>query len=1019
MATSFKQVSFAGGQLGATMLSRHDQTKYAEGAQLLSNFLVRKDGSLANRPGTVYLDTMGYVQNGIPWSSSTQYGANQTVTSGGVTYLCLVTNTNQPPASSPVYWSVLNTATLPVRPIKFVFSNTVTYELVFSINNVRIYKNGVQIAVPTTSISAWNGSSIYYPIGSLVSYSGGYYIAIAGGYSIAPGNTLIWKQVTPNAAGAIPLDIPLNGGTLELPYVVVTMPQAALPVLQAANYNDIMTVVSSYCPPFQITRTSDYVWAVTPLVIASSINPPTSATLTPGVGYSGLVTTPTGASASGGTGATVNYSVTAFNASGESLGSSPYSALTPSVAHPVTVTWTAVSGAAGYIVYSNVGGNYGIVGASSTTSFTDTGQGNAYPVHVPPTVPTGPISFVYVVTAISLATGEESPASPQATGIGSTPTAIAPNVINWTAVSGASTYNVYRLIAGIPGLIGTTTATSFQDTNIQPNYSDQPPLELTNPDGSPLFTGSANWPSVIAYFQQRLLLAATPSQPITVWGSRVGIFTSFSVHTPVEDADAFSFVIAAKSAQPIIAMLDLQKLIIHTQASEYACTGNSYGTVTPSAINCILQGNVGATLPVPVTIKNADIFVQSLGSQVHDLRFEIASYTYTGKDLTLFNHDMFNGITVVDMDYQQIPDSIVWMAMSNGTLYGLTYVPDQQLWAWHQHVFQNGFVENVCVVTNDAQNVLYLIVRRTINGATVRYLESLSPRDFADVTYYSDWNGTDCSLTYNGTATDGSTVTVTSTDGSWTPNDLMTITATAAHFAASDVTNANQVVLSQYSTVAGQTNLVDSRIAFRITAYVSATQVQGYPLGAVPTWAQGLAVSTWGKAVTQFAGLTQLAGQAISVLADGCVAASPLNPAYPTTVTVSGTGTFALPSAALVVTAGLPVQADLQIMPLENAQGETVFNKHQVVKEVTPIYASAIGGLYGQDSAHLNAAKQARGTVLPPTFAYGQPPALLYGPLRVPIQGASQTTGQVWVRVVDPLPFALAGIITTTEVGNG
>jgi hypothetical protein len=87
---------------------------------------------------------------------------------------------------------------------------------------------------------------------------------------------------------------------------------------------------------------------------------------------------------------------------------------------------------------------------------------------------------------------------------------------------------------------------------------------------------------------------------------------------------------------------------------------------------------------------------------------------------------------------------------SDGVLLGLTYVPEQQVYAWHQHQ-TDGFFESVCVVSEGLEDVLYAVVRRTIDGRSVRYVERLETRLFVD---QEDAFFVDCGATYSGAATD-------------------------------------------------------------------------------------------------------------------------------------------------------------------------------------------------------------------------------------------------------------------------
>lgn len=93
--------------------------------------------------------------------------------------------------------------------------------------------------------------------------------------------------------------------------------------------------------------------------------------------------------------------------------------------------------------------------------------------------------YSYVVTAVDLETGEESIASNPA-NIFNNDISIAAgsNTINWTAVAGASSYNVYKATPSysVPvsigvsyGYVGNAFGTSFTDTNIIADFSEVPP----------------------------------------------------------------------------------------------------------------------------------------------------------------------------------------------------------------------------------------------------------------------------------------------------------------------------------------------------------------------------------------------------------------------------------------------------------------------------------------------------------------------------------------------------------------
>jgi hypothetical protein len=100
----------------------------------------------------------------------------------------------------------------------------------------------------------------------------------------------------------------------------------------------------------------------------------------------------------------------------------------------------------------------------------------------------GSTNAQYVVTVLN-SEGESTPS-----GIGVTTTGAAVlngsnyNVVSWSAVSGESGYNIYKLVAGVFQFLGTTAGTSLDDMGAA-TTSQAPPLSnttMTLLDGGPL-----------------------------------------------------------------------------------------------------------------------------------------------------------------------------------------------------------------------------------------------------------------------------------------------------------------------------------------------------------------------------------------------------------------------------------------------------------------------------------------------------------------------------------------------------
>ena len=116
--------------------------------------------------------------------------------------------------------------------------------------------------------------------------------------------------------------------------------------------------------------------------------------------------------------------------------------------------------------------------------------------------------------------------------------------ISWTAVEGATEYNIYREEAGYYGFIGVSSGTTFSDNNYQADTADTP-----REDWDPFADG--NNPSVVAFHQQRMVLAGTRDSPQAFYLSRSGDFENFRKSRPLQDDDPVEYLIASGSIDAI------------------------------------------------------------------------------------------------------------------------------------------------------------------------------------------------------------------------------------------------------------------------------------------------------------------------------------------------------------------------------------------------------------------------------------------------------------------------------------
>lgn len=366
----------------------------------------------------------------------------------------------------------------------------------------------------------------------------------------------------------------------------------------------------------------------------------------------------------------------------------------------------------------------------------------------------GTLTFAYQVTAGAADSYEESLSS----GVASVPltseaTIEEPVQLTWTPVPGAAEYYIYKdpYGNGTFGFIGTTTCTDavagtpslFNDAGFSPDLAVTPPLPRD------LFNTAGEHPRVSGFHQQRRLLANTDNNPDAAYGSRTGFIRNFSVSSPLQDDDAISFKIAGNQHNPIRHLLGLKTLIMMTDAGAWN-VGQRLVPLTPSNLPADQEAYSGvAAWPPPVIVGNAAIYVQARGTILRDLQFDQQVEGLAGRDLTIFASHLFDGYTIDSLAFQEVPHSTVWACRSDGTLLGLTYLREQEMWGWHRHdTVAEGRFEHVQVVPESNEDVLYVLTRRTIGGVFHRYIEKLESREI--LTYDVDAFFVDCGLSYSG-----------------------------------------------------------------------------------------------------------------------------------------------------------------------------------------------------------------------------------------------------------------------------
>ena len=590
----------------------------------------------------------------------------------------------------------------------------------------------------------------------------------------------------------------------------------------------------------------------------------------------------------------------------------------------------------------------------------------------------------YVVTAVKANLIDESNQSSTATAQNNIFVTGAKNTITWNAVTGASRYRVYKDQGGIFGFIGETTTTTIVDDNIAPDFSRTPPIHEND------FVGTGNYPGAVSYFEQRRVFAGTNNAPQSIWMTKSGTESNMSFGLPIRDDDRIEFRVAAREANTIRHIVPLTQLLLLTGSAEWRVTSVNSDAITPTSISVKPQSYVGANNSQPVIVNNSLVYGAARGGHVRELGYNWQANGFITGDLSLRAPHLFDNFTILDMSLAKAPIPVVWMVSSNGKLLGLTYVPEQQIGAWHQHD-TDGLFESVACVSEGDDDVTYCVIKRTINGASKRYVERMGTRLFAT---QRDSFFVDAGSTYNGTNTDTNRTVTISGGTNYTKGETVTVTVNYNLFnAPPSVADKNDAIV-----------IVDGTTLYRLTILGTSSQtVATAKLDKdLPVSLRNTGITTYEVARDKISGLDYLEGKTLNILADGAV--------HPQRVVSSGE--ISLERAASVVHLGLPYESDLNTLPLA-LQIEALGQGR--VKNLNHVWLRVLesSGIFAGPSADkLVEAKQRT------TEPYGTPPNLKTQDIKIMLTPQWQDNGQLFVRQTDPLPLTVVGLTLEAAIGG-
>jgi hypothetical protein len=225
------------------------------------------------------------------------------------------------------------------------------------------------------------------------------------------------------------------------------------------------------------------------------------------------------------------------------------------------------------------------------------------------------------------------------------------------------------------------------------------------------------WPSAVVLHEGRLWWAGKDK----FWGSVTDIFDNFDPDY-VGDAGPISRSIGSGPVDSVAWLVSLGRLLAGTDGSVVIPRSSSFDEpLTPTNFNPKAPVTKGSARVVAVKVDDAAIYVQRSGFRVIELAIDPSKADYAPVDLTELVPEIGEP-GIIAMASQREPDTRVHCVRSDGTVAILVYNRVENVICWWEYE-TDGDVEDVAVLPGTDEDLVYYIVKRVINGATVRYIE--------------------------------------------------------------------------------------------------------------------------------------------------------------------------------------------------------------------------------------------------------------------------------------------------------
>lgn len=526
-------------------------------------------------------------------------------------------------------------------------------------------------------------------------------------------------------------------------------------------------------------------------------------------------------------------------------------------------------------------------------------------------------------------------------------------------------------------------------------------------------------PATGTVYQQRLLIANLTNDNEAILVSRPGFQNNFYRDFPYSADSSLQFKSGTSGKANVLRVIEENGLVVFTTVGVFT----SSGILGINNIALERRGSWVINPDIPPLLVPGGLFFVDDSNTIRQLVFSQEIVAYESVEQTIFSNHLFENRTIESWCYQKGVAPLIIVTFSDGTFASFTYNFEHQMRAWTRHdsaydVDQvTGTDErdiSVFVVNNNGNRSIEISLPRKIPALTI----SLNPEsDKSAPICFMDSIKSKFTLLNDLFSTGENFIITPVTLGEWDGNLNLTTNI------GTDFTVYGVGAIFRFFHPIDKT-VVDLKI-LNLTDPL-APVVKPSDVFPEDYTASARLYRTW----TVIDGLSHLEGEAVGIVVDGGVVASPLNNKdFHTGYIVTG-GQITLPEQfrGAIIHVGMPICGDIKTLNVSTVeQSPTLIESLNINKLYIRVFKSR--GLYVSNQYPEELINEVDGTsvrgmddldeaIIPPggELLGNKPLPKMSKRCEKMIPGGWDSNGQIAIRGNDPLHFEILSIIADVEI---